>query len=155
MIVPPPHWKNSTGFPFVTAFSQKLRLQVFKCLHGQAPQYLADLISLKTHSRSLRSSELLLEVPFNRRKTFLDRSFQYSGPSVWNSLPPNLRKCQNLDTFKDLLKTFFCNIAYDWFRHLAIVSLYIFMYEDTLNVLREISLIEETKAFLPKTFKWV
>jgi len=34
------------------------------------------------------------------------RSFAYSGPAVWNSLPPALRKNMSLATFKTKLKTY-------------------------------------------------
>ena len=34
------------------------------------------------------------------------RSFAYSGPAVWNSLPPALRENMSLATFKTKLKTY-------------------------------------------------
>ena len=54
------HW-----LPISYRIKFKILLLTFKCLYGQAPNYLIDLITIKKQSRySLRSSEcILLEIP--------------------------------------------------------------------------------------------
>ena len=62
----------------------------FKCLYGQAPNYLIDLITIKKQSGySLRSNEsIFLELPgIKTHPTLDDRAFQSAAPYLWNALP--------------------------------------------------------------------
>ena len=69
---------------------------------------ISDLLIKSTANREgLRSSnngEKLL-VPFNKNKTFADRSFGTAGPLLWNDLPNNVKNCANIELFKKRLKT--------------------------------------------------
>ena len=59
----------------------KIALLVFKTLNGLAPQYLSELIVVKSRTRySLRSdSETLLVIRKVTRRTFGDRAFFHAG----------------------------------------------------------------------------
>jgi hypothetical protein len=100
------HW-----LPIRSRIDFKIALLVFKCLHGLAPAYLTQILTTKKTGRSgLRSSSSVntptLTVPFNKSKIFLDRSFAFSGPTVWNGLPYDIRTVDNINDFKKKLKTF-------------------------------------------------
>ena len=83
------HW-----LPVTSRINYKIALMVFKCLHGQAPGYLTDLIVKYEPVRNLRSSKNNdLCVPKTKRKTLGSRAFTYAAPSVRNSLPKNLKHC--------------------------------------------------------------
>ena len=73
---------------------------VYRCLHGQAPRYLADNLIPASDAapRRLRLSanQNCLTVPRCRLSTYGCRAFDYAGPTVWNSLPDELR---NSDSF--------------------------------------------------------
>ena len=106
------HW-----VPVVYRIQFKIAVLVFKCLNGSAPKYLVDLLVVQQAREGMRSSSQsasvpLLKIPRHRNKTFLDRSFAYSGPFVWNSLPQEIRSCCTIDDFKGKLKTYFCGKAY-------------------------------------------
>ena len=63
----------------------KICLLTFKAIHGFAPSYLCELITVKESQRySLRSSsELLLRMPSRiTKKTLGDRAFQVSAPCL-------------------------------------------------------------------------
>ena len=45
-------------------------------------------------------------------KTYGSRAFAVAAPDLWNSLPDNIRSCDNLSTFKPLLKTYLFREAY-------------------------------------------
>ena len=87
----------------------KIALLVFKCLHGLAPPYLADLckpvadVAGRRHLRSADTTTLL--VP--RYRTVLgSRNFAIAGPLVWNSLPVDLRSRDlSIGIFTNRLKT--------------------------------------------------
>ena len=72
----------------------------------QQPDYLADLISPYSQSRSLRSStQKFLSVPPHNLDTAA-RHFSVAAPRLWNSLPLNCRTAPSVDTFKIRLKIF-------------------------------------------------
>ena len=99
------HW---LGFP--QRISYKLCTLTYKCLHGMAPDYLTRRFTLvssvdgRSHLRSAAAGHLV--VPITRTKTIGTKSFHYSAPKVWNSLPLQLRDCSlTYENFKRQLKT--------------------------------------------------
>jgi len=82
----------------------KLGVMMYRCLHGLAPRYLADHLTSASDVASrlrLRSAyRHQLIVPRCRLNTYGRRAFSIAGPTVWNSLPDELR-----DSFKQFLKT--------------------------------------------------
>ena len=91
----------------------KIAVLTFKCLNGLAPKYLSELIELYVPQRQLRSSSLnLLKSKVTKFKTLGDRSFSFSAPQVWNTLPPSLRNETSLDVFKKNLKTHYFKKAF-------------------------------------------
>ena len=89
----------------------KIVTLVYKALHGDAPQYLADLLSIYTPTRVLRSANatLLLKVP-RCGKSIGERSFMFAGPEMWNALPDSLRSSPTLAILKKNLKTYLFGI---------------------------------------------
>ena len=84
-----------------------------RSLSGTLPPYLSSSLCTYQPSRSLRSStKKLLKVPKTNLKTFGERSFGYIAPTVWNSLPADLRASPSLPTFKVNLKTHFFRQAF-------------------------------------------
>ena len=71
-----------------------------------APLYITELLSYRTSSRSLRSTDQkLLAVPKSRVKTYGDRAFSVAAPKLWNELPLDLRSLDTINLFKKHLKT--------------------------------------------------
>ena len=94
------HW-----LPISYRIKFKILLLTFKCLYGQAPNYLIDLITIKKQSRySLRSNEsIFLELPgIKTHPTLGDRAFQSAAPYLWNALPSAIRN------IKTLIVGFYC-----------------------------------------------
>ena len=61
---------------------------VYKALNGMAPLYITELLSYRTCSRTLRSTDQkLLAVPKSRLKTYGDRAFSVAASKLWNELP--------------------------------------------------------------------
>ena len=104
------HW-----LPIRYRIDFKICLLTFKAIHGFAPSYLCELITVKESQRYSRrsSSELLLRMPSRiTKKTLGDRAFQVSAPGLWNSLPGELRRKSDLEEFKRHLKTHLFSKAY-------------------------------------------
>jgi len=71
-------------------------LMVLKSLNGLVPKYLTSkFIKRNESSYSLRNSVNKLVVPFPRTN-YMKNSFSYSGATLWNSLPCNIRESPSL-----------------------------------------------------------
>ena len=81
---------------------------MYKCLNDMAPErfkqmftYVKDVTEINTRS----ASNLLLKVPKPNCEMF-KRGLSYLGPTVWNSLPFDLRCATSLSVFKMQLKKY-------------------------------------------------
>ena len=90
----------------------KLGVMVYWCLHDRAPRYLADRLIPASDAapRRLRLRSAYrnrLTVPRCRLSMYICRAFYHAGPTVWNSLPDDLRNSDSFDGFGRFLKTVF------------------------------------------------
>ena len=102
--------RNLHWLPIRARIEHKLLTITYKCLNGEAPDYLSELLSVIPESRRMvRSSNKYkqLVVPRVKRKTFAAGSFSIIVPSLWNELPDSLRKANSVEIFKAELKTLF------------------------------------------------
>ena len=96
------HW-----LPVKFRCQYKIATLAYRHFEGSLPPYLSSSLCTYEPSRSLRSSkEKLLKIPKRNLKSFGERSFSFMAPSVWNSLPADLRNLPTLSQFKSNLKTF-------------------------------------------------
>ena len=106
MIMQHPLLKELHWLPIKARIDYKLALTCFKSKSGNFPSYISDLRVPYTSSRSLRSiSSNNFSIPRVHLKGFEERAFTFSGPSVWNVLPQELKYCSTLGQFKKQLKT--------------------------------------------------
>ena len=89
----------------------KLSWMAYKCLHGQAPDYLSELcmpvaqVAERQHLRS--ASRNLLVTPRFQLNTYGRRAFAVAAPATWNTLSDELRNPDlHSATFRRNLKTF-------------------------------------------------
>ena len=91
----------------------KVATITFKVLNSSEPKYLSELLNRYEPVRSLRSCDHnLLTVP-RCRTVIASRAFSVAAPSVWNSLPNNIKNSGSIAIFKKNLKTHLFNLAYD------------------------------------------
>ena len=84
----------------------KLLLLCYKCLNGDGPQYLTELLEPYKPQRTLRSSSAnMLVIRKTSLKTFGDRAFSVTVPRLWNELPNSVKECSSTASFKKALKT--------------------------------------------------
>src|SRR5260221_5419385 len=104
------HWLDITS-----RIDFKLSTLAFRCIGGLAPPYLSclclpvSMVPGRQHLRSAAGGKLI--VPSCNSKSFGPRAFAVSCPSVWNSLPDDLRALaannSSLLSFRKKLKTHF------------------------------------------------
>lgn len=95
------HW-----LPINQRIHYKICSLTYKTLQDRSPSYLFELLTPHVPSRSLRSSnQHLLSTPLLRSSAGR-RSFSFAAPTLWNSLPLDVRLSTSLSSFRSRLKTF-------------------------------------------------
>jgi len=88
----------------------KLCMTVYKCLHGLASKYVAELcvpVADVAGRRQLPSaSRRLLNFPRYNMSNYGRRAFCFTGPYVWNSLPEHIRQSTSIAVLKRSVKIF-------------------------------------------------
>ena len=100
------HWLD-----VVDGVLSRICVQMFRCLHTMAPEYLSTYcqpVSGISGRRHLRSADRgHLDFPRVKLASYGGRSFAHARPSNWNSLPAHLTdNSLSLSSFKRHLKTF-------------------------------------------------
>ena len=103
------HW-----LPIPQRIEFSVLTDVYKCVAGNAPLYLSELVLVKERERTTRSANsVLLEFPSKISKNKSgDRAFVYAAPTLWNKLPVHIRTSNSLLNFKKQLKTHLFKSAY-------------------------------------------
>ena len=102
------HW-----LPVDYRIRYKISSLTYKILHQQQPTYLQPLLSRYIPSRSLRSGEQIQLIIPRTNTRIGTRAFSVAAPTIWNSLPLNVRDVATLGTFQSHLKTHFFSSAYN------------------------------------------
>ena len=110
------HW-----LPIDKRIDYKLCLLVHKASIGQAPTYIADMLTPVSSVQSLSTQRSATNgdyiVPRTHRKLG-ERAFSVAAPKAWNRLPTKLKTSTcNTDSFKRSLKTFLFQSAYGYEIH--------------------------------------
>jgi len=74
----------------------KLAVLTHKVRTTATPTYLSELVQTRAPPRALRP---MFVVPRIHTK-LARRAFSVAAPSIWNSLPADIRLCENILTFK-------------------------------------------------------
>ena len=93
---------------FTKRIQYHTHIMMFKAFNGQAPTYISSMFTKTSeiHNRNLRSVDnAQLRIPFSRT-TYYENSFTVNGAKLWNSLPNELRKLSNINTFKNAVKSY-------------------------------------------------
>ena len=93
------NWKNLRNQRLYTK-----AITMFKSLNGETPEYLSNKFILRSDTTSyrLRNSDMRLALP-QPRTDYFRKSFSYSGATLWNSLPADIRTSKTLNEFKTRL----------------------------------------------------
>ena len=90
--------------------SFKLLLLICKCTSQTAPECLSELVIPYKSIHELRSaSDFPLDPTWSKDVAFGDRAFSIARHSVWNTIPPHIRRSSSVAIFKKSLKTYFFN----------------------------------------------
>ena len=105
------HW-----LPVKVRSTYKIACLCYHCHSSTAPSYVTDMLHKKPlHTHNTRSSSYtmpLLNRPAHSKATLGDGSFSFASPSVWNSVPNDVRCAPSLSSFKSRLKTYLFRSVY-------------------------------------------
>ena len=83
------HW-----LPVRECIHFKILLITYKSINDMAPDYLCELISIRKSSRKLKSSsQILLQVPVSRLKSYGDCAFSVVAPHFVEQVAGRYQKC--------------------------------------------------------------
>ena len=100
------HW-----LPVSSRIRYKLCTLMYDVVHGTAPGYLVDLCRPCGDMRLRSGPRGDYFVPFSRL-SMTQKSFRFSGPRAWNSLPGNVRDAPSRTAFANRLKKHLFKLAY-------------------------------------------
>ena len=87
-------------------------IEVYKALKGHSPSYMSQLFTVRSESAPKIRAENTLDIPIKRSVRFGKYSLSYEGAKIWNHLPNHIRKAENFNQFRNLIKTWEgCNCA--------------------------------------------
>ena len=93
----------------VTMKASRLRslcVEIYKSINPINPSIMNDIFRLRVTNRMVRSQyRLNLDIPKVNRVSFGNKSIRCFGPKIWNSPLPHIKSCENLETFKRVIKT--------------------------------------------------
>ena len=109
------HW-----LPVEYRIQFKLLLLAYKALNTNQPPYLRASLQQYSCDRTTRRSNpanKILKVPSFQHKAYKSKhhfnlTFEYAVPTLWNSLPINVRTSPSLGTFRSRLKGYLFSLAY-------------------------------------------
>ena len=107
------HW-----LPIHRRVQYKVLTLVHRCLSCGVPEYLAKLLkgypyADRRHGLRSQNTERRLVEPTTKLKTFAARSFSYIGPKWWNQLPNDLKTIDDVQDFRNKLKTYLFKKEYN------------------------------------------
>ena len=103
------HW-----LPVKYRIDFKMTKLTYKVLQTGEPSYLSSRISVHTPRRVLRWSTDTCRLAIPQFKTKIgSSSFRHSAPSIWNSLPFDIRNSPSTQSFKKRLKSYYFQRAFD------------------------------------------
>ena len=86
-----------------------LSIHMYNCIHGNAPLHLVNSIVMacdvhEVNTRLANSSNVVIPECHTQ---YFKRSFLYRASVIWNSLPEELKDCNNVNLFKCKAKIYF------------------------------------------------
>lgn len=112
-----PYLKQLHILPIKYRIEFKIALLTHKCLHGNAPDYLKELIFSRSFSSRynlrVNDDKWLLQNSSQLNYVKSESMFSFASPKIWNSLPLSLREIESVSLFKAHLKSPFFSMAFE------------------------------------------
>ena len=82
-----------------------LCVEMYKSINSIIPSFMNEIFRSRVTNRMVCSqSRLNLDIPKVNQVSFGNKSIRSFGSKIWNSLPSHIKYCENLETFKRVIK---------------------------------------------------
>ena len=88
---------------------QALATEIFKIKNDLSPEIMKEVVELKEPSYNLRLKENSFVRGIVRTTNYGLQSIRYLAPKNWKLVPDEIKNCQSLHKFKDLIKSWTTN----------------------------------------------
>jgi hypothetical protein len=82
---------------------KSIACEVFKSLNDLNPIFMKRMFNLKDTEYDLRNTHILVQPKFDKMR-YGKATFSYYGAHLWNLLPNDIKVCETLSNFKDILR---------------------------------------------------
>ena len=96
--------KSTNTQPLHVRRLQQMACEVYKIVNKMSPEYLSDLVKIKSSHYNFRA-ERQAEVPRVNSSRYGLRSFRSEAARVWNSLPNEIRVADSYPQFRRLIRS--------------------------------------------------
>ena len=84
---------------------ESLCVEIYKSINAINPSFMNEIFRLRVTNRTVSSQYRLdLDISTVNQVSFDNKSIRSFEPKIWNSLPPHIKFCENLETFKRVVK---------------------------------------------------
>ena len=85
---------------------RSLCIEIYKSVSNINPMYMNEIFRLRKTSRALRTNyKLKLDVLTINQVSFGDQTLRCYGSKIWNLLPLYIKSSENLEGFKNIVKS--------------------------------------------------
>jgi hypothetical protein len=105
--------KRIGWLPFKQLAAHRLLCLIHRVITTGRPAYLSNLLTFSSSARELRSSNNLLLVVPRVSTTAGDRAFSRAAAQLWNSIPTEIRRIDNLKVFRSMTYRHLFRVAYE------------------------------------------
>ena len=102
--------KSTNTQPLHVRRLQQMACEVYKIVNKMSPEYLSDLVKIKSSHYNFRA-ERQAEVPRVNSSRYGLRSFRSEAARVWNSLPNEIRVADSYPQFRRLIRSWDSHIC--------------------------------------------
>ena len=95
--------KGNISLMYVQRLRKVAKEMFTMCYHGVGPMYIKKYISKSQHEYSMRNHESVELPSFNTVK-YGSNCFSYQGSYMWNNLSSHIKKANDIEKFKSLIK---------------------------------------------------
>ena len=103
-------------------------LLMFKCVHGQAPDYLCNNVIMECEIANCETIAIYsnnVHVPYTTTE-YARKTFIYNGAKLWNTLPSHVKNVCNIESFKSYAKLFYTSIIF--LKQFSMSFIYLYFY---------------------------
>ena len=75
---------------------------VYKNITGKAPEYISSMLTYDSEHHERQTRATAFDLLHRSHSAYFDRAFSVQGPTLWNSLPADIRNSTSINRFESV-----------------------------------------------------